>query len=391
MLKPLAFAPIDREWLKTKPTYVDRGLNVPVPPRLDDPEASFKALVDVVSGIDTRSVTLKSTNPLAEEFAIRAHFLLEARGIEHYIEPTAIGARVCLLPNANDPSKLGRFVASWARHGATVTYAPAYLLRHGVSGHANMPNLRIGLGHQTIVTANPSLGSVPHESLHIDTQLRARAGEPSPYHGTLTANHTLKRLLPGGVGHYGAYASLDELRAHSRDLRQRVRELSRVDLTAEADIEKAREALRIKGTSVLRNSMVALATLKQTRSRLRTATIVAAPNELGLDVTITVKTRRDPTGYVVRLPLFAVREVNDPRLSGLIKEALDWRIETAAGHFAMARVALQADASVLGADGLPAMCAALNDVLGQRQFVKSPGIKAATYDALLARYNAHVG
>ncbi len=36
------------------------------------------------------------------------------------------------------------------------------------------------------------------------------------------------------------------------------------------------------------------------------------------------------------------------------------------------------------------MCAALNDVLAQRDFDKAPGIKAATYDELLARYNAHV-
>jgi hypothetical protein len=388
-LKPLAFAPLKREWLKTKPTYVDRVLDVPVPPRGDDPVASFKALVDTITGIDTRSITLKSTNALAEEFAVRAHLLLDARGVEHYIETTNIGARLCLKADASDTSKLGRFVSSWGRRGASITYAPAYLLRYGVAGHANMPNLRIGLGHHTIADADPSLGSVPHEALHIDTQLRERAGEASPYHGSLKADPANKSVLPGGIGHYGGYAGFDELRAHSRDLRQRVRTLSRVDLRHSADVEKARGEMRLKSKSLLRNSMMMLATLKQTRSRLKRAAVVSKRTTHGLNVTITVKTRRDPTGYVVRLPLFGVHKRKDPSIKDRIAEELDWRIETARGHLAMARIALQADASLDAPEAIPAMCAALKDVLAQRQFVKSPGIRAATYDALLARYNQH--
>ncbi len=306
-----------------------------------------KRFIDALHTVDTRRLTLESTGRLAGECVFRAQLLLDARGVPHWIAPVLHGARICLQASPSDTSKLGRFTASWNRHEVGVVYDPTYLIKHGASAFADTTNGLIGVGHRSILDGAPDPRGTPHESVHIDTALRRFAGKPSPYQGRLYINGEKKRPHPGGAGHYAASLALDELRTYSRDLRQRVRELGRVNLASKSDILKSRHGMVGDAKALLRNSLQALATLKQTRSALLYGSAhPGEPRRFDIDlqrvrdemlVIVTVHTPRDPDGYTVELPIQGAQPVDVPDCERIIREALEWRIETARGHLAMAR------------------------------------------------------
>jgi hypothetical protein len=136
------------------------------------------------------------------------------------------------------------------------------------------------------------------------------------------------------------------------------------------------------------------AVAKQSLAHLERGTAAVKYGKQG-DITwaaVRVRTPRDPSGYVVRVPLVASRGVDDEQNARLLREHLGWLQTACAGHLSLFRVATQAHDAMLGSSASRAhvVATALADVLTQRRFETAPGIEPTSYETLVERFNASV-